>query len=243
MNTALREAAFTSLVNALQQHVVPLFVRLRKRRRARNVPLPSDRLRTRLAALGLDVERMWWGPMTLFPFKLEFLMDEIEARPPRMLLEVGSGSSTPLLAALANRYGFDIVSLENYAPSAAYVRQILAEGPGAARVQLLVSGFRRRHYPDGRRYWWYDIDLSRFAQPFDFVVIDGPMSSLVGRNGALPEIMPYLANSHRIYLDDATRPHELHCVDEWKKYYTGMQVERPAGCPGILKLRVTKPDT
>ncbi|MBX3600242.1 MAG: class I SAM-dependent methyltransferase [Rubrivivax sp.] len=236
MTATTSEKLFTSLVNAVQQYVTPWGVRLRQARRARNVPLPSPGLRARLSALGLDVDRLWWGPMTLFPAKLEYLLQEIDADPPRRVLEVGSGSSTPVLAALANRHGFEVVSLENHEGSARYVRESLRNCPGADRVHLVVTGFRRRRYPDGRRYWWYDVDLGADGRPFDMVLIDGPMGSLVGRNGGLPEIRPYLAQRHRIYLDDANRAHEQACIAEWLGHFGSLAVERPSACRGIAKL-------
>lgn len=236
MNRALRDRVFTAAVNAVQQYVTPLGVRVKQRRRRRHVAPPSTALRKRLAALGLDVDALWWGPMTLFPRKAEYLMSEIEAAPPRRVLEVGSGSSTPVLAALAARHGFGIVSLENHEGSARYVRAALQGSPGESSVELVVAGFRRRHYPDGKGYWWYDIDLGRHGAPFDLVIIDGPMGTLVGRNGAIPEIFPFLTACHRIYLDDANRAHEQACMDEWLARHPFMTVERPATCRGMAKI-------
>ncbi len=235
-NSIARDRLFTHFVNMIQQHVTPWGVRWRMSRRARIVAPPSTELRTRLTELGLDVDRLWWGPMTLHPRKIEYLMREIESQPPRHLLEVGSGSSTPVLAALARRYDFQVVSLENHAGSASYVRESMRQG--AERVDLVVTGFRRRRDSDGKPYWWYDIELSRFSQPFDMILIDGPMGSLVGRGGALREIEPVLAPDHRIYIDDANRDHEKKCIAHWQRQFRGLNVELPAECRGIAKLRI-----
>ncbi len=229
---------FTNFVNFVQRFITPFGVRIRRARRRRNVAPPSESLRARLAELGIDVDRIWWGPMTLFPSKIEFLMHEIEAKPPRLLLEVGSGSSTPVLAALAEHHGFEIVSLENHVGSARYVREMLGAGVGASRVKLIVAGFRRRWRPDGSGYWWYAVDLGEVGRLFDMVVVDGPMGALVGRDGALPEIQPYLAPQHRIYLDDANRAHEKACIASWQAQFPGLLVERPALCRGMAKLRI-----
>lgn len=238
MTSTVIDRLFTGFVNTVQQYITPWGVRFRQTRRKRNIAPPSQVLRNQLAGLGLDVEQLWWGPMTIFPRKLEYLLHEIENDPPQRLLEIGSGSSTPVLAALANRYKFDIVSLENHAGSARYVTESLRHGPGAERVQLIVAGFRRRQVANGRRYWWYDVDLGADDRPYDMVIVDGPMGSLVGRNGALPEIKPYLAHRHRIYLDDANRVHEKRCLAEWERQYPGLIVERPASCRGIAKVMI-----
>lgn len=235
-NSTTRDRLFTRFVNMIQQYVTPWGVRWKMSRRARIVAPPSADLRARLSELGLDVDSLWWGPMTLHPRKIEYLIREVESHPPRCLLEVGSGSSTPVLAALAHRYGFHVVSLENHAGSARYVCDSMHQG--AEQVDLVVTGFRRRYDSDGKPYWWYDVDLSGYPQPFDMVLIDGPMGSLVGRGGALREIKPFLAPDHRIYIDDANRDHEKKCIAHWQRQFKGLNVELPVECRGIAKLRI-----
>lgn len=234
----IREKAFTALVNWVQGNIVPLGVRLRMKRRKRNVAPPSQEMQKRISQLGLKPDSIWWGPMTLFPRKADFLINEIEKSPPRLLLEVGSGSSTALFAALAEKYGFRVLSLENHAGSMEYVRSLLSGSPGEGRLMLKKCDFVRQHYSDGAPYWWYNIDLGGMGEKFDFVFVDGPMGLLVGRNGALPEIIPHLAKEHRIYLDDVQRPHEQDCLREWKKYYNDLEVVTYEDYPGIGKIRV-----
>ena len=65
------------------------------------------------------------------------------------------------------------------------------------------------------------------------------MGTLVGRNGALPEIIPYLAENHRIFLDDSTRDHERKCIMEWKKHYPELIVEEPhKGICNLAKIKI-----
>ena len=227
------DRVFTAWVNWVQGTIIPLGVKLRLSSRIRNISPPTAHLQTRLSDLGISIDKIWWGPMTLFPRKATFLLDTIEADPPTAVLEIGSGTSTPILAALSHKYGFSVISLENHPGSIDYVKSLLRCVPGGSDVRLALCGFARRSYPDGKKYYWYDIDLGSYDKLFDLVLIDGPMSSLVGRNGALPEIAPYLAADNRIYLDDATRYHERKCLREWKHYFPNLTVPDIQTCRGV----------
>jgi hypothetical protein len=99
----------------------------------------------------------------------------------------------------------------------------------ADRITIRKCDFVRRQYANGERYWWFDADLARDIHPFDFVLIDGPMGRLVGRNGAIPEILPYLDPEARIYLDDCRREHEARCIAEWQRHFPGITVHQDRG--------------
>ena len=209
---------------------------MRKKHRAEHLKPPTPELKTKLKELGLDSDKLWWGPMAFTPVKIAYLIGEIEKNPPKKVLDVGSGSSTIVLGLLAKKHGFDVVSIENFDESANYVRSMLQKHGAQDRVKLFLTPLARSSYPDGRKYWWYDLDWGQAGDGFDYVVVDGPMSMLVGRNGALPQMKPHLAMQHRIYMDDARRKHEQGCVVEWKRYFPNLQTEVPATCPRMLKL-------
>jgi len=232
---------FTASVNWVQGHVFPRLIgRSQVEHRQQLLAAQPEAWQNRLRELEVPVEQLSWGPMTLLPWRVSCLIDGIESEPPNAVLEVGSGASTVVIAALAAKYGFSVVSLENFRGSYDSVKSLLASSPGGASVQLRQVGFVRRRYPDGKAYRWYDIDLSQFDVPFDFVLIDGPSSKLVGRNGALPEISPYLADRHRIYVDDALGDHGRHCLEEWRHYFPGLVVEEMAGCGRMACLRLER---
>jgi hypothetical protein len=170
--------------------------------------------------------------MAFTPVKIAYLISEIEKEPPKRVLDVGSGSRTIVLELLAEKYGFDGVSIEKFDESANYVRSMLQKNGAQDRVKLFMTPLARISCPNGKKYWWYDLDWSQAGDGFDYVVVDGPMSLLVGRNGALPQMQPHLAPQRRIYMDDARRKHEQSCVVEWKRYFPSVQTEVPATCPG-----------
>ncbi|SDW99990.1 class I SAM-dependent methyltransferase [Thiocapsa roseopersicina] len=240
MQTAV-ERVFSTLVNWTQGNIFPLAIRKsRVDRRYSVVEAQPEEWRQKLRDLGIPLEETFWGPMTLLPRRVSCIIDAIEATPPKAVLEIGSGSSTILLAALAAKHGFSIVSLENFKGSYERVKSLLAAIPRGSDVRLESVGFVRRRYPDQKRYWWYDVDLGRYDTDFDFVLIDGPSSTLVGRNGGLPEIAPYLSPNNRIYVDDATGTHGLACLSEWKRYFPNLQVTNPASCPKMALMHLPR---
>lgn len=236
--SSLGDRLFTWAVNVVQKYVVPLGVKFRMRRRNRLVGTPSSEFQEKVRQLGIPAEALWWGPMTLFPRKAMELIKAIESAPPTAVLEIGSGSSTPILAALAIKYDFKLVSLENHGDSLRYVKSIMGDLAADDHIELCLAGFCKKSAPDGGRYRWYDIDLAKFGMKFDFVIIDGPMGTLVGREGGLPEVRGHLAKSHQIYLDDAQRSHEQACIRQWKNWFPELVVESIDGCPGMARMRL-----
>jgi predicted O-methyltransferase YrrM len=228
----LSDQVFSRVVTLMQRTVVQWVDALRNPQREP----PSAVFTHELRKLGIDADSLHWGSMTFLPYRAEYLVNEIIKQPPRLVLEVGAGLSTLLFAALGARYGFSVFSLENYAGSVGYVRHLL-DGTGLdAHVQLQVCGLVRKRYPDGHSYWWYGADLAQAQSKFDFVFIDGPMKTLVGRNGALPEVAPYLAEGNRIFMDDSNMEGGKRCLREWKEYFPSLEIREE--CFGVARLHL-----
>ena len=205
----------------------------------RNELTSDQEFKDKILDLGLVPERLWWGPMTLHPIKAKILIDEIDRQPPKRILDVGCGTSTAVFAGAAEKYDFKVIGLENFYPTVEYVEYLLKDLNCGHRLTIQICDLIRCKYTNGDKYRWYSADLDSNQDPIDFVCIDGPMSSLVGRNGALPEIIPYLAEDHRIFLDDCTREHERKCIMEWKKHYPQLIVEEPhKGICNLAHIRI-----
>lgn len=214
---------FTHGVNFIQKHIVPLV-----EKRIPQYPEPDASFVERLRALGLRPEKMYLGAMVHEPWRSEIVMDDIERTPPQQAIECGAGNSTTWLLALGAKYGFELTSLENHPDSISYIQYLLENTPLAEAFNTDPCGFTQFSKPDGNTYWWYDTDLSALGKTFDFVLVDGPMSTLVGRGGALYRLWDYLAPGARIYVDDANRPHETQMIAEWKRDFPSIDIQYPA---------------
>ncbi len=229
---------YTRYVDFIQSTFVRADVWVDAKRKKHLNRQPSQSLLEKLKELGLIPDRLWWGPLTLKQHKFAFLIEQIEQNPPDYVLEVGCGASTAVFAALAERYDFKLLSLENHAGSIDYVRYLIDGLPCAKRIQIQQCDFTRKQAPNGKPYWWFNFNLEAFRKSFDFVLIDAPMAKLVGRRGALLELLPYLADEHRIFLDDSERKHEQSCIREWRDYYPNLVVEASGDYPDIAYLAV-----
>jgi len=233
----MREAAYTKFVNIVQSTIIRGWVRKRAINYFSYVTPPSLEFQNKIRSIGLPPEKLWWGPMTFLPEKAEFVLGQINAHPPKCVLEVGSGTSTILFAALGELHGFSVLSLENDSGTIGYVKSVLDKLSCSSRVTIQKTDFVRRRYENGEQYWWYDADLGRAGDQFDFVFVDGPMSHLVGRNGAIPEIRNFLAPNHRIFIDDPEREHEKKCIEEWQRHYSDLSMTEFRECYALAMLQ------
>ena len=226
------DQAFSRFVALMQGTIVQWVDALRNPRREP----PSEEFLNELRRLGIDPQSLSWGPMTFLPYRAEYVVGEIIKRPPRAVLEIGAGLSTLLFSALGARYGFPVYSIENFRGSISYVQYLFSKASHDMTANVQLCGFVRRRYPDGKTYRWYGADLAQTQTKFDFVFIDGPMKTLVGRNGGLPEIAPYLAPDNRIFLDDTNLDHGKFCIKQWQEQFPHLQVRED--CFGVAHMHL-----
>ena len=123
-NTSIVDKVFSFGIKIVQKFLINgVGIKLRRKVLKNRTKFASGQeFNTRLKNLGLVPEKLWWGPMTLNPLKVKFLLDEIERQPPKQVLEVGSGTSSALFSAAGEKYGFNVLSLENFYPTIDYVK-------------------------------------------------------------------------------------------------------------------------
>jgi hypothetical protein len=125
-------------------------------------------------------------------------------------LECGSGLSTLLLGAVAQRRGFEHWALEHQREWSVRIHRAVARYRLSA---VRVSTAALKHY-DG--FDWYDPPLSEMPSQFAMVVCDGPPSGTVGgRYGLVPVMREYLRPGCVILLDDAWREDERAVARRW----------------------------
>jgi hypothetical protein len=135
---------------------------------------------------------------------LEALDKRLEELKPSLMVEAGSGQSTPVLA----KHGRTI-SLEHMASYAKIARHL------APSAEVRHAPLKRFHTLAGN-FCWYDTQL---PTGIDFALIDGPPAERVGRQAALFAFWPYLAPEWEIWLDDADRAHENKCLRIWHQFF------------------------
>jgi hypothetical protein len=122
---------------------------------------------------------------------------------PTLTVEAGSGRSTAVLARHARRH----IALEHLPKIAVATRSQARHASLDLRVVDLVP-----YKTPAGTFRWYDTEL---PDQIEFALIDGPPGRRVGREAAGFAIVPQLAADGEIWLDDADRDHEQHCLDLW----------------------------
>ena len=122
---------------------------------------------------------------------------------PDVTVEAGSGRSTAVMVRHARQH----VALEHLPAIGRDTRQ-QADSPS---LDLRIVDLVPYATPAGQ-FAWYDTEL---PPVIDFALIDGPPGRKVGREAAAFAIVPNLAPDGEIWLDDADRDHEQHCLSLW----------------------------
>jgi predicted O-methyltransferase YrrM len=200
----LRDRAFTILWGAIQW---PWLARsLSGGRRA-----DKDAL---LARLGLPADALpnlgsWKADTGL----LHLVVDEIEARRPTVVVELGAGASSLIVArALQLNGGGRLVSLDQHGDFVAATRDWLREHGLDAdmRAAPLVPA------PGGWPALWYD--ASDLPDRIDLLLIDGPPWTLHPFvRGAAEMLFDRLSVGGAVMLDDGARPGERVIAARWRR--------------------------
>ncbi|MEO8290808.1 MAG: hypothetical protein ABI649_07410 [Gaiellaceae bacterium] len=166
------------------------------------------------------------GDWTISAQAMNLLEAEIERRPPRRVLEFGSGISTACLARYMTEHAPGasplVVSIEEEADFCTESGALLEE-LGLDRVARVHHVPLARKDVAGRSVSAYDLPLElaqelRSSQP-DLVFIDGPgmAGGRFARWAVLHLILPLLPGGFRFYLDDALSDSSLEYARLWSE--------------------------
>ncbi len=148
------------------------------------------------------------------------------AESPGAVVECGSGLSTVLMGARAQRLGKEVVALEHHHKWFPRMQYRLRK--------LGITGARVAHAPlksyDG--FDWYDVRQTNLPGQIHVVICDGPPSKTRGgRVGMLPVLRDRLAPTCRILMDDAAREEEQAIMDLWARDFGLIQIPHEGDKP------------
>lgn len=163
------------------------------------------------------------GEMAVFLFHL------VRRNRPKLIVELGSGSSTVLLAAAlrANGAGHTI-SIEHDPEHRGRTEQYLRNAELSDWVSLIAAPLESQEFGP-LAVQWYGISglLKALTQTIDLVFVDGPPGRLqpLSRYPALPVLMPHLSPNAVVLLDDGRRDDETTMVELWRKLEISFDAE------------------
>lgn len=206
------------------------------RRLRRRLSRLSKQLRRQDFFLFRQIEDLWalyretdlpsLPPMRRYSASPDFLrivMNEVRQRRPKVVLELGSGISTAVIAQQLkqNQVGH-LYSLED---DQAYLRQTqtyLQRAHLASWVSLIHAPLESWSL-DGQIYHWY-AERQLPAIDIDLIVMDGP-ALLADRYCALPALWSRLTPGAGILLDDADRGPIRQILQHWQEQHSHITLQ------------------
>jgi predicted O-methyltransferase YrrM len=159
---------------------------------------------------------------------------------PQVVVELGGGVSTLLIAAALERNGSGrLISLDHDPDYLERTHAELRANGLEHRVQLVHAPLEDRDF-DGETYRWYRVSTLDDVRDVDLVLVDGPPGTTgpLARFPAGPALIPRLAHGGRILLDDANRPEEQEIARRWAAGSDGLELEiQPELGKGLAILR------
>jgi hypothetical protein len=151
------------------------------------------------------------GLSALAPDLVLYLVEHIRRHQPTMVVELGSGASTVILALALERFckGATLVTVEEdltYAPD----------------LDGLAVSLRHAPVTD-----WYDCSVLDDLRDIDLLVIDGPRQwgkKQLMRYPALPFFYDRLSEHTTVVLDDANRAEEKETIRRWREEFPDLSV-------------------
>jgi predicted O-methyltransferase YrrM len=179
------------------------------------------------------------GGFALNPTDLLDLLHIIRTRQPRLVLELGSGTSTVWIAYALQKSGGKLVSLD-HDPGYAEKTRIALTAHGLAEVAEVRDAPLRPVVLDGRTFPWYDVTAVADVHEVDLLLIDGPPEK-TGKDARYPAMRVLedrLADAATVVFDDAHRQDEADALRKWVETIEGLTEEGEAlGRHAVLSYR------
>ncbi|GIF02947.1 class I SAM-dependent methyltransferase [Actinoplanes siamensis] len=166
------------------------------------------------------------GDYALNPTDLLELLFLVRSRRPRLVLELGSGTSTVWLGYVLEQVGGRLVSLDHDPGYANRTRAALRAHGLTAVAEVRDAPLTPVELGD-RTYSWYDPAVLEDLDGVDFLLVDGPPAAVGpdSRHPALPVAGTRLADRATIVFDDANRKDEQAAIERWLAGVDGLTRE------------------
>lgn len=158
-----------------------------------------------------------------------FLFHLVRRHRPKLIVELGCGSSTVLFAAALRANGAGrVLSVESDAEHRDRTAQYLRQTELSSWVELVAVPLVEQRFGD-LSLQWYDLGrlLQTLPQAIDLLFVDGPPGKLqpLSRYPALPVFLPHLSPRAFVLVDDGRREDETRMVELWRDLKAPFDVE------------------
>jgi predicted O-methyltransferase YrrM len=172
------------------------------------------------------------------------LVGLIRAHKPRIIVELGSGSSTIVMGYAVEQQGAGrIISLDHSAQYGAETRRDLARHALQDWTEVHRAPLTSIEQ-NGETWTWYDLSALEDDISIDMLLVDGPPheTGAMARYPALPALYEYLSEDAVVVLDDAYRSEEKEILDRWMQDYDDFELDIRESPKGTAVLHRTPAD-
>jgi predicted O-methyltransferase YrrM len=185
------------------------------------------------------------GEYAATPELLATLASLVRNQRPKVIVELGSGSSTLVCAYVLQSLGDGrIYSFDHESDYGQQTRERLQEHGLQEFASVNIAPLRQVSVGNESRIW-YDLNVENLP-PIDLLIVDGPPYSTasLARYPALPRFWPRLAPGAVIVVDDANRPDERAMVARWLSEFPGLHAESiPHEKGTVIITRKSRPES
>lgn len=164
------------------------------------------------------------GSWAMTPDGMLVVADLIRARRPKLILELGSGSSTAWIAKISARTNSRVISIEHSQAYYSKTKEVLDQLDLTHPPELRLAELKHLTVED-QSYRWYDLAQFEDLRDIDMLIVDGPPKA-VGDNSrfpALPMLIDRMSETGCVLLDDAHRPHERGTLKAWLAQFPALE--------------------
>jgi hypothetical protein len=167
------------------------------------------------------------GDFALNPTDLLELIHLIRTRKPRLVVELGSGTSSVWIAYALEQSGGRLVSLDHDTEYAKKTRSLLSAHQLTGVAEVREAPLKPLTL-DGKTFQWYDVSELADLRGINMLLVDGPPEATGpdARYPALHVLESKLAGSATIIFDDANRQDEQAALRKWTETFPGLSRER-----------------
>lgn len=168
------------------------------------------------------------GGWSIDTFLGRHLIQHLLENRPKCIVELGSGSSTILIARTLQLLGKDDtihIAVDHEAKYLEITRNISLLNGVAESVEFLHCPLERFESLD--KLWYGGLTERLVERKIDLLIIDGPPGPLqpFSRYPALPLLLPYMSEHCTVILDDAVRAEEQEIARRWAQENPGFSLE------------------
>lgn len=166
----------------------------------------------------------------------------IKKNRPNLILELGSGLSTILIANMLKNIGNGkLISIEHDKKYLEKTRDYLKIHGLNDFVELIYAPLEEIDL-NGKKFIWYSLENLKNIKDVDLLIVDGPPGNVceMARFPAMPVLYDRLSKNALVVLDDMVRKDEQEMLKRWVEMYQNIEYELVDTEKGLAILYISK---